>query len=321
MQICEGDNEYRSNLFLRRVGGQPQNHSTSEDVNEEPRSMRKLHKFFGVDPKQQQRRNLSIDSRAPIREPPRALFSSSPINFPQFSERNKSSKNLSAFFGERPPDEMIVDQLEQFFPEISAAKDNSLSPEHSKIKTIIEANLKQKRLSKRASALMIRRQTQNLESLVPKGATSMIMKRSNLSISNAANDALKEELNGALKDRVEKEKPLPDSPKKEKQRIVSGIFLCNIVPTPITFRWTPGRLIGQGAFGKVFHALNLDSGDFMAVKQVISGKESQLKKSNESLQREIELMRELHHENIVRYIGNYNLMKVLKLRTIRSMYF
>jgi serine/threonine protein kinase len=62
-------------------------------------------------------------------------------------------------------------------------------------------------------------------------------------------------------------------------------------------------MIGQGAFGKVFHALNLDTGEFMAVKQVISGQEAQQKKQNESLEREIELLRDLHHDNVVRYIG------------------
>lgn len=64
-------------------------------------------------------------------------------------------------------------------------------------------------------------------------------------------------------------------------------------------------MIGQGAFGKVFHALNLDSGDFMAVKQVLSTDQDNplQKKSNDSLQREIELLSDLNHDNIVRYFG------------------
>ena len=58
--------------------------------------------------------------------------------------------------------------------------------------------------------------------------------------------------------------------------------------------------------GKVFHALNLDNGEFMAVKQILGGDDSQIKKSIESLQREIELLKELDHDNIVRYLGYEN---------------
>ena len=34
-------------------------------------------------------------------------------------------------------------------------------------------------------------------------------------------------------------------------------------------RWKKGELIGSGAYGRVYMALNLDSGELLAVKQVI----------------------------------------------------
>ena len=74
--------------------------------------------------------------------------------------------------------------------------------------------------------------------------------------------------------------------------------------TDTTIRWQKGALIGQGGYGKVYHALNLDTGEIMAVKQVILGPESKIKnKKEDALKREIDLLKELKHENIVRYLG------------------
>ncbi|KAJ3327911.1 hypothetical protein HDU76_010905, partial [Blyttiomyces sp. JEL0837] len=73
---------------------------------------------------------------------------------------------------------------------------------------------------------------------------------------------------------------------------------------PIT-TWTPGRMIGKGAFGQVFHALNIATGEFFAVKQVLFGPEQDVNraKREDALKREIELLKELDHVNIVRYLG------------------
>ncbi|KAJ8325446.1 ATP binding [Batrachochytrium dendrobatidis] len=70
-------------------------------------------------------------------------------------------------------------------------------------------------------------------------------------------------------------------------------------------RWEQGQLIGQGAFGRVFHALDLDTGAIMAVKQVILGGDDnpQRMKQEDSLRREIELFKDLDHVNIVQYLG------------------
>jgi hypothetical protein len=44
---------------------------------------------------------------------------------------------------------------------------------------------------------------------------------------------------------------------------------------PLMINWTKGKLIGQGAFGRVFQGLDNDSGHILAVKQVMtSGKEA-----------------------------------------------
>ena len=75
-------------------------------------------------------------------------------------------------------------------------------------------------------------------------------------------------------------------------------------------KWMQGALIGQGSFGSVYLALHAVTGELMAVKQVEvpSNSNSNLdkKKSNmvAALKREIDLLRDLQHENIVQYLGS-----------------
>ncbi|GAP86446.2 putative ste ste11 protein kinase protein [Rosellinia necatrix] len=75
-------------------------------------------------------------------------------------------------------------------------------------------------------------------------------------------------------------------------------------------KWMKGALIGQGSFGCVYLALHAVTGELLAVKQVEApspGANSQTdarKKSMiEALKREISLLRDLRHPNIVQYLG------------------
>ena len=75
-------------------------------------------------------------------------------------------------------------------------------------------------------------------------------------------------------------------------------------------QWMQGALIGQGSFGSVFLALHAVTGELMAVKQVEvpSNTNSVLDKKKEgmvaALKREIDLLRDLQHDNIVQYLGS-----------------
>lgn len=66
-------------------------------------------------------------------------------------------------------------------------------------------------------------------------------------------------------------------------------------------RWKKAEVLGQGAFGIVYLGLNIDTGELMAVKQMATEEVS--KKELSSLENEINLLRNLRHPNIVRYIG------------------
>eukprot|EP00755_Sulcionema_specki_P026897 Sspe_Gene.16302::Locus_5745_Transcript_1_1_Confidence_1.000_Length_3345::g.16302::m.16302 len=72
------------------------------------------------------------------------------------------------------------------------------------------------------------------------------------------------------------------------------------------FRWRKGALLGQGGFGTVHIALNEETGDLLAVKNVDLSKSCDPRYLNQRLQQlksEIELMRTFSHENIVQYRG------------------
>ncbi|GAB4843436.1 Mitogen-activated protein kinase kinase kinase npk1 [Ancistrocladus abbreviatus] len=92
----------------------------------------------------------------------------------------------------------------------------------------------------------------------------------------------------------------PTSPAKE-----------NTQPTPEEdaqpIRWRKGELIGCGAFGRVYMGMNLDSGELLAVKQVSIASSGASREKTQAhireLEKEVKLLKNLSHPNIVRYLG------------------
>eukprot|EP00903_Cladosiphon_okamuranus_P018316 g16852.t1 len=72
-------------------------------------------------------------------------------------------------------------------------------------------------------------------------------------------------------------------------------------PRRHAFHWKRGEQIGMGSFGKVFKGLNESTGELFAVKQ-ISLTRGQKEEIN-TLETEIDLMKDLDHRHIVRYCG------------------
>ncbi|ONM21680.1 NPK1-related protein kinase 2 [Zea mays] len=72
-------------------------------------------------------------------------------------------------------------------------------------------------------------------------------------------------------------------------------------------RWRKGELIGAGAFGQVYLGMNLDSGELLAVKQVLIGRSNATREKAQAhikeLEEEVKLLKNLSHPNIVRYLG------------------
>ena len=78
---------------------------------------------------------------------------------------------------------------------------------------------------------------------------------------------------------------------------------------PQTLNWVKGELIGKGSYGRVYIALNISTGDMMAVKQVelpATERDRNDRKQLgqiESLRVEIALLKDMYHPNIVAYLG------------------
>ncbi|KAJ3321307.1 hypothetical protein HDV06_004411 [Boothiomyces sp. JEL0866] len=301
LKICATDNELRSNIHLRQTATRQE---TEPEV--EPKSIQKLQKFFGESPSSGDplKKLSKKETKASVKGPARStsLFNQNNSR-PTPSSKNK---NLIAFFGERPPDEMIVDQLEKFFPGINLAKEEGKNSHNSvDIKNMVQANLLNKRTSKRESSFMLRRMSRQSDIKLSQRPQAIVVKPSDLSKSitmaelqkiqeedKNTLDSLGSDVNtiGSQNTNTIESQSESEPPKMEKKQK--------------KIDWTLGELIGQGAFGKVFMAINLANYEFMAVKQVLLGMDNpQEKKSADSLKHEIELLSELNHDNIVRYIG------------------
>lgn len=76
-----------------------------------------------------------------------------------------------------------------------------------------------------------------------------------------------------------------------------------------TIKWVKGELIGKGTYGRVFLALNVTTGEMLAVKQVempqtISDQDDVRQVSIvNALKAERETLEQLDHPNIVQYLG------------------
>lgn len=70
-----------------------------------------------------------------------------------------------------------------------------------------------------------------------------------------------------------------------------------------SMRWQQGKFIGSGAFGSVYQAFNLDSGQIMAVKEVRLHNHQPIKNILKSIKDEMTVLEILSHPNVVQYYG------------------
>ena len=130
-----------------------------------------------------------------------------------------------------------------------------------------------------------------------------------------SNSSLRDEFNLALKEHApsdirEAEEKYFTSSEQEAALMKFGFKLGTTTSEePMReINWQKGELLGVGAFGRVYNALDKDTGQMLAVKQVTlaGGPQTSSRQFMEhlrSLETEISLLRPLNHPNIVRCYG------------------
>ncbi|KAJ3295791.1 hypothetical protein HK104_002306 [Borealophlyctis nickersoniae] len=71
----------------------------------------------------------------------------------------------------------------------------------------------------------------------------------------------------------------------------------------ISLRWQQGKFLGGGSFGSVYMAINLDTADLMAVKEIRFQDVTSLEALQRSIRDEMTVLQLLHHPNIIEYYG------------------
>ncbi|GAA5917268.1 hypothetical protein JCM8208_006845 [Rhodotorula glutinis] len=80
-------------------------------------------------------------------------------------------------------------------------------------------------------------------------------------------------------------------------------FLASSSLSNISIRWQQGKFIGGGTFGNVYLAVNLDSGEELAVKEIRFQDLQSAPNLVKTIRDEMKVMEMLRHDNIVTYYG------------------
>ncbi|KAK3843137.1 MAG: kinase-like domain-containing protein, partial [Linnemannia gamsii] len=238
---------------------------------------------------------------------------------PTANSFKESSSRMQTFFGQRPPDEIIESNLAEYFPghrkellrEVSNVRNSlffrnsqfmnrsSYIPRHSYLIEPGQADV----LSQSLAHLSLQEadetdDTEDVGTITPNSHPSPQLSGS----------APQDQSNPAIEIL-----PRPRQPSGNKQRGASegtGSRDNAVIPLENDYSWwIRGKFIGAGSFARVSLGWHRQHGTFMAVKQVElavnnSHKEDKQKYLVEALEREIDLLKQLHHERIVQYIGS-----------------
>ncbi|CAG8515736.1 6271_t:CDS:10 [Ambispora gerdemannii] len=199
---------------------------------------------------------------------------------------------LQNFFGQRPPSELISLNLTEYFP-----GHNSEELERSARNSIRRASRISRPKSKRISRFL------DEAALAAPSAIEL----SEITIAEEPDETYEE-----IEEDEDDEMPPYWNPDQDSDdEFDDGTGNSSL-------KWIKGALIGSGSFGNVYLGLNAVTGELMAVKCVDfptgqSASEERKKSMLDSLQREITLLKGLHHENIVQYLGSQHDEKNLNI--------
>lgn len=216
---------------------------------------------------------------------------------------------------ERPSTDMISDNLDKYFPDQDLDKPildpvPQPPPAPSVVSAIPQNVLKEGSLGRKKSIRMVVQEAHQRRTSSAKN-----LSRSNTKLWGSKLTRVN------TKKEITNERPvsvIPESPKgpESPSTVPSSMadFPLDLIEKQQNqgppMQWVMGKIIGRGSFGRVFHALNAANGEMLAVKVIeLPSAKSQSNISRKrgdlirDLYSEIELLKDLEHENIVQYLG------------------
>ena len=90
---------------------------------------------------------------------------------------------------------------------------------------------------------------------------------------------------------------------KSNTKLINEPNIINVLENSNPPNWKRGVLIGQGAYGKVYECLNLETGELHAVKYIeLQGSPEQILREVYNLKHQIYMLQSLSHKNIIQYL-------------------
>ena len=90
---------------------------------------------------------------------------------------------------------------------------------------------------------------------------------------------------------------------KSNTKLINEPNIINVLENSHPPNWKRGVLIGQGAYGKVYECLNLETGELHAVKYIeLQGSPEQILREVYNLKHQIYMLQSLSHKNIIQYL-------------------
>ncbi|KAI8382918.1 kinase-like domain-containing protein [Blakeslea trispora] len=258
--------------------------------------------------------DYSIQRESPFVESPPSPLGSDRRSASQSSQEDPEEDVL----GERPPIEKLYQDMDKYLPQhdldkeiLSDALVSSTSSPPSPTPTNTTPPVLQADKQEPLSSILV----QPSKAIAPAVSRRLLGHRP--SVRFAANEAHRRWKQTVKNDPVVSRSPSLMRRKSTKmwdrpiERVKPGeesrIELTPVNPTKM--QWMRGDLIGHGSFSRVYHGLNLSTLEWMAVKQVdavmtkADQRNQDLKAASDALYREIRLLKDLDHENIVQYIA------------------
>lgn len=283
--------------------------------------LNRRHLFNHVRPQQQEQAppppsSSYTTTMDPVPKPAAQLWAVPPTQPPCHSpsspryhhHHHQGGNKKNAFWGERPPAEVVCQNMDQYFDnhdldkEIIVEEDgvsNNMTPQQPVVR----------RLTHTKSIRVVAREASKKYNTARKIKEGGMLRRKSTKLWGQH----LVEVKPARQQQRRRQDDMTTTPSPSSGDRNSMMFLDNngsSTGSPNqSVQWIRGKLIGKGSFGRVYLAFNVATGEVIAVKQVeIPRTKSDRQDTRqldmvEALYQEMYMLRDLDHDNIVQYLG------------------